>query len=379
MQRIACFTAVVLFSTICLAGCSSGWTLANLRDNLTFRKPSPPANHSVSELKSRAQQLERLQQFEIAAEVYAEILKQDHDNQYAQQRLTAIQQMKNGLPEEPSHRSPIRESLPVSRQSEPRLPKVTPGEPEKSHSIAIRDQGLNSANSVPPTRTNVPGSASMNAPVWAAAGAERSQPIAAEQYERKRVPLDQFVARSTDKYPVQTVARNENRNSPSVNLPAIYDKQTLQRLRNSSTQLTGVSQVSMTTVLPEIRHPDSESTASQEYSLIDVQKRLSTHPADPSAIESLVQGLRTEDRIEQWEISSTLGVLIQNPDSKSLIIDSLSRALVDKEDAMRRQTALAIASLGRNALEMLPALEARLSDKDQAVRTAAAFAIDQIR
>lgn len=386
MQRIACYSAVALISTIGLVGCSSGWTFANWKDTMTLSRPSPPTDQSFAELKSRAEQLERIQQYDVAAELYAEILKQDHDNEYAQQRLTAIQRRKHGLPDNANSRSAIRESLPVSRQSEQpqtdqkMLPKITPGESERSRSIALRDRAVNPSGPAPQFPASAPGRTSLNAtPRAAAVEFRQTQPVASEKNGKKRVPLDQFVARSNENKPVQTAARIDLRHSGPVKLPAIYDKQTIQSMRNPSSPGTGIAQVSMTTIMPEISQPNPETNVSQEYTLFDVQERLSTHPADPSAIEALVQGLKTEDRIGRWEISSTLGVLIQNPEAKSLIVDSLSRALVDKDVQMRQQTVLVIASLGSNARELLPVVEARLNDREEAVREAAAFAIDEIR
>jgi len=383
MQRIACYSTVVLISLAGLAGCSSGWSFGKWRDALTFKKPSPQPTLSISQMEMRAQQLERIHEYDAATDVYNQILKQDHDNQFAQYRLAAIQQVKHSRPQEHAYGAPDRGSSPVSTRTETRppraesLPVINPGPPGSARPIASLGGAVPASGAAARSRTNFPGHTSLNLPPWAQPSASGTAPQVA-QSDRKRVPLDQLMTRTTDGGFTQPEPRNKGQQTGSVNLPAIYDAQMIRESRNLNSQ-SGVSQVSMTTTLPQIAQPDRPAPASKKLTLIEVQKRLSTHPADPSAIEMLVQGIRTEDRIGRWEISSTLGVLIQNPDSKSLIVDSLSRALNDQEPEMRRNTALVIASLGRNGRDLLPAAEQRLNDPEESVRQAAAYAIGEIR
>lgn len=387
MQRIACYLTLVTISFAGLAGCSSGWTFNNWRNALTFKKPSSQPTLSVSELQQRAMQLERVQEYDSAAEAYSQILKQDHDHQFAQQRLTQIQRLKHGLPNQTPFGSPPRATSPVSGEREVRqsqnsqLPRINPGPPGTARSIAEHRQELSQARAVAsqPPQKNAPGQVSVSMPPWAnSANGVQSGQDAIAQTSKKRVPLDQFMKPVVEDKTAQIKPQRKSEASGVVKLPAVYDAQTIRQARNASSP-EGVAQVSMTTTLPEIVQSARPEAGSEAMSLIEVEKRLSTHPADPSAIETLVQGIRTENRTGRWEIASTLGVLIQQPDSKSLILDSLSRALSDKEPEMRRNTALVIASLDRHAQELLPALEKRLSDREESVRAAAAYAIDEIR
>lgn len=381
MQRIACYSTVFTISIVGLVGCSSGWTFDNWRNALTFNRPPSQSTQSVSELQRRARQLEAVGEYDAAADVYAQILKQDHDHRFAQQRLTEFQRLKRGLSDEKPSAVRMRERSPASRETELRqsqrqpLPAINPGPTGTARSIARQERSINRSAAAQHSGPAEPVRGTASLPEWARPAENRDPGV---EERKKRVPLDQFMARAAESTPARTDARREVLASGPVNLPAVYDAQTIREARNSSSP-RGVAQVSMTATLPEIASPAPSSTESEELTLVDVQKRLTTHPADPSAIETLIQGIRTEDRIGRWEISSTLGVLIQNPDSKSLIIDSLSRALTDQETGMRRNTALVIASLGGNAQELLPALEKRLNDREEPVRAAAAYAIDEIR
>jgi hypothetical protein len=333
----------------------------------------------------RAMQLERVHKYDAAADVYAQILNKNHNNQFAKERLTALQRLKHGLPVQRPYASPVRESLPASEKYETaqphrqNLPAINPGPPGTARSIAA--VGPAATRSVPTTQPprNVPGQASTNVPPWARAPEARPQTeTKADQNTRKRIPLDQVMARTVQPEPAQPAPRKDVRASRAVSLPAIYDAQMIREARNSGSP-SGVSQVSMTTTLPAIAQPERPGTAPEELTLVEIQKRLSARPADPSTIEMLVQGIRTEDRTGRWEISTTLGVLIQNPDAKPLIVDSLTRALTDREPEMRRDTALVIASLGGQAKELLPALKTRHTDPEETVRAAAAYAIREIR
>ena len=104
-----------------------------MREQLNFSKNSQFSDVSVDEMHSRATQLVKIQEYDIAEELYAEILKKDHQNELAKQRLTSLQRVKYGIP--PSHvdtRS-VREVGPEQRSRQrtviarSELPVISPG------------------------------------------------------------------------------------------------------------------------------------------------------------------------------------------------------------------------------------------------------------
>lgn len=350
----------------------------------SFRNPfhrgssSSSSKVSVAELHSRARQLENIKEYDIAEELYAEILKKDHQNELAKERLTALQRVKHGLPPQSVERGSIREVMPesmmrpnttVARSDLPRIsPGIKSGQPPFVEDRIPNDFNGTNTRSFSLNRLQDAG----EVPEWV---------VGSEASSVSSSPGSHQVTSSEMMTDAELVANEaiRDRNMPdwatNENLSQSESQNSKVGLRNRQNHVAG--QISSDSFV-QGNHEQSLNQPYEVKTIADLQERLVVNPEDQAAISELIKRLPDANRDEMWQLSSSLEVLAQNEYSRVVILSKLSKSLASNEIELKMSALKVIAGLGATAKELAPLVRLRMNDESEQVRDQAARVITAI-
>ncbi|MBD3676727.1 MAG: HEAT repeat domain-containing protein [Planctomycetaceae bacterium] len=360
-----------LLACICLSsvlvGCSAGWSLSNVQKRFSDGGKARTATVSIEELQDRAMQLEQIQEYEMAEELYAEILKQDHDNQMAQKRLTAVQHLKRGMSPEPVQR-PIREVMkpeqkPYQSTTIPlaELPRIIPEKEEQTVAVPDFQEPAVAVINEESTISQSPINESDELPEWIVRPDAEVELKDQHKLVQSDVDSPSPNAAMIEKYPRNNEVGTESHFTHEVGTSHIANSQFPD---NSLEENEGAGVITL--------------TSGHARSLSELQSFLTQNPGDQRAIDELIDSVANANREELWLISSLLDVLMRQSESRGLILSRLSADLKSDNPLVRERAIIIAGGFGSQAKELEPLLRDSLEDKSDQVRQAAQLAIRQM-
>lgn len=344
-----------------------------MRDRFSFRSKPQTSNVSLDELHSRATQLVKIQEYDIAEELYAEILKKDHENQLAKQRLTSLQCMKYGLPPANVGGRPVREVIsdqgPSTAIAARNLPVISPGIKANRPPFVEERMVDNRHQSFSLDRLQQTG----EVPEWVIADSGTPSGNGGAS-----ITVRQNIFPPTTDKSVDVVSMSEDLPEWAQQVQeTMTDRLAINK--HDMQQEQGGRQTEQLFALNDHRsHSNASVNRYDGKSITELVEVLIVTRGEQIAINEMISRIPNANRQELWQLSSALEVLSQDEYSRVAIMSRLSKSLASSDVDVRGRTLLVIAGLGAVASDLTPLVRLRLNDESEYVRQMATRAIGAI-